>query len=221
MALTAYSKYRLYVTRTSVSGVGAPTYVTVNTFSGFENLDGTGTDLFVGGTASASSTYSTAVASRAFDANSSTEWSSQRELAPTWLRIDLASPVVVRNLYLASTANGNEVPRDFRIEGSTDGTNWTTLVEVKDWVVSEVTKTGSFRSDLLLAGTSLLDTGVGCSKVFVSRFDNGQVLGEVVPNAVTGAWSLRPQYSGSVLVTHIGPTGYRPMADGPVTPIAA
>jgi hypothetical protein len=220
MALTAYSKYRLYVTRTPSSAVGAPSYVTVNTFSGFANVDGTGTDLFVGGTASASSTYPSAVASRAFDANSSTEWSSQSELAPQWLRIDLASPVVVRNLYLAATANANEVPRDFRIEGSTDGTNWTTLVEVQDWVVSATTKTEGFRADLLLAGTSLLDTGVGCSKVFVSRFDNGQVLGEVVPNAVTGAWSLRPQYSGSVLVTHIGPTGYRPMADGPVTPIA-
>jgi hypothetical protein len=220
MALTAYSKYRIYVTRTATSPAGKPIYVTIHTFSGFGNGDGSGTDLFVGGTASAKSTYVSAVPSRAFDGNPGTTYSSQSEAAPQWLRIDLASPVVVRCFYLGAATSANETPRDFIIQGSNDGTNWTDLYEVVDWVTTSSGKNESFRIDLSLDGVSMLDTGGGASKIFVNRFDNGQFVGVAVPDAVTGAWSMKLQYAGDVLVTHIGPSGYRPMTDGPVTPIA-
>lgn len=220
MALPAYSKYRIYVTRTSTSPVNQPSYVTINTFGGYSNGDGSGTDVFVGGSASSKSLYSTRFPSRAFDGNASTEFSSSNENVPQWLRVDLASAVVVRRFYLAATTSAAEVPRDFIIQGSNDGTSWENILQVTDWVTTNVTKTESFRIDLSMSGVSLLDTGGGASKVFLNRYDNGELVKVVVPNAITGEWNTRLQYGGSILITHLGPSGFRPLADGPVTPIS-
>lgn len=220
MALTAYSKYRLYFTRTSTSDANLPYYGVVNSFHGFANGDGSGSNLLTGGTATASSVYSNLGASNAFDASNSSYWEAGNQSDPfQWVRIDLASPVTIRNFYVSSQVV-QEVPRDFKIQGSNDGASWTDIVTVVDWVTSATTKTGSWRLDLLLSGTSLLDTGGGASKVFVHKYSDGELVGVATPHASTGAWSVKSQFAGEVLITHIGPTGYRPMADGPVTPIA-
>ena len=220
MALTAYSKYRLYFTRTSTSPANLPYYGVVNSFHGFSAGDGSGSNLLTGGTASASSTYSFNTADKAFDANDTTYWEAGNASdAFQWVLMDLASPVTIRNFYISSQA-ASEVPRDFKIQGSNDGTNWTDIVVVVDWVTSSMAKTGSWRIDLLLSGTSLLDTGGGASKVFAHKYSDGELVGVATPHASTGVWSVKPQFAGEVLITHIGPTGYRPMADGPVTPIA-
>lgn len=222
MALTAYSKYRLYFTRTSTSPADKPYYGVVNSFHGFANGDGSGSNLLTGGTASASTTYSTNTANRAFDANASTYWEAGNSSdAFQWVRMDLVSPVTIRNFYISSQVI-QEVPRDFKIQGSNDGTNWTDIVTVVDWVTAATEKTGSWRVDLLLSGTSLLDTGGGASKVFVHKYSDGELIGVATPHASTGVWSVKPQFAGEVLITHVGPSGsgFRPVTDGPVTPAA-
>lgn len=220
MALTAYSKYRLYFTRTSTSSANLPYYGVVNSFHGFANGDGSGSNLLTGGTASASSTYSSNTANMAFDANGSSYWEAGNQSdAFQWVRMDLASPVTIRNFYISSQVV-SEVPRDFKIQGSNDGTNWTDIVTVVDWVTAATEKTGSWRVDLLLSGTSLLDTGGGASKVFIHKYSDGELVGVATPNASTGVWSVKPQFAGEVLITHVGPSGsgFRPVTDGPVTP---
>lgn len=221
MALAAYSKYRIYVTRTASTAAGAPGYCTINEFRGFTNGDGSGSNLFTGGTASASGAYSVQTANLAFDGNAATYWESNNAASGfRWLRYDLASAVVIRNFYLSSTTYPNEVPRDFKIQGSNDGTNWTDIVTVVDWVTGDTAKAGSWRIDLLLSGTSLLDTGGGASKVFIHKYSDGELVGVATPHASTGAWSVKPQFAGEVLITHIGTSGsgFRPVTDGPVTP---
>ena len=221
MALAAYSKYRIYVTRTASTAAGAPNYCTINEFRGFTNGDGSGSNLFTGGTASASGAYNTKTANLAFDGNAATYWESDNAASGfRWLRYDLASAVVIRNFYLSSTTYPNEVPRDFLIQGSNDGTTWTTILQVVDWVATSVAKTESIRTDLSVGGTSLLDTGVGSTKVLLHRYSDGVLLGTVAPNAVTGQWQYRLQNNDPLLVTHIGPSGFRPVSDGPVTPYA-
>lgn len=222
MALTAYSKYRLYFTRTSTSDANLPYYGVVNAFRGFANGDGSGSNLLTGGTATASSVYSNLYASNAFDASDSSYWEAGNQSDPfQWVRIDLASPVTIRNFYVSSQL-ASEVPRDFKIQGSNDGTNWTDIVVVVDWVTSAMAKTESWRIDLLLSGTSLLDTGGGASKVFVHKYSDGELIGVATPHASTGVWSVKPQFAGEVLITHVGPSGsgFRPVTDGPVTPAA-
>ena len=83
-----------------------------------------------------------------------------------------------------------------------------------------MTKTESIRLDLSVGGTSLLDTGVGSTKVLLHRYSDGVLIGSVAPNAVTGQWQYRLQNNDQLLVTHIGPSGFRPVSDGPVTPFA-
>lgn len=222
MALTAYSKYRLYITRTSTSDANKPYYGVVNSFHGFANGDGSGSNLLTGGTATASSVYSNLDASNAFDASNSSYWEAGNQSDPfQWVRIDLASPVTVRNFYVSSQS-ASEVPRDFKIQGSNNGTDWDDIVVVVDWVTTRTAKTGSWRIDLLLSGTSLLDTGGGTSKVFIHKYSDGELVGVATPHASTGAWSIKPQFAGEVLITHIGPSGsgFQPVTDGPVTPAA-
>lgn len=222
MALTAYSKYRLYITRTSTSAVNNPYYGVINSFHGFSAGDGSGSNLLTGGTASASSTYSSMAAGNAFDANDYSYWEAGNQSdAFQWVRIDLASAVTIRNFYISSQVVA-EVPRDFKIQGSNDGTNWTDIVTVVDWVTGATAKAGSWRIDLLLSGTSLLDTGGGASKVFIHKYSDGELVGVATPHASTGVWSVKPQFAGEVLITHVGPSGsgFRPVTDGPVTPAA-
>ena len=79
-------------------------------------------------------------------------------------------------------------------------------------------KEGNFLAGLSVFGESVLDTGVAANKVFVYNYATGALIAAVTPNITTGAWRLNLQSTDEVLVTHIGPSGYRPLSDGPITP---
>ncbi|GGL62673.1 hypothetical protein GCM10010129_02830 [Streptomyces fumigatiscleroticus] len=77
--------------------------------------------------ATASSTENAGTpASAAFDGDTGTRWSSQAS-DPQWLRVDLGS---VQNLCKVDLNWEAAYARDFRIEASADGQNWTTLKSV-------------------------------------------------------------------------------------------
>lgn len=226
MALTAYSKYRLLITRTSNSGAGTPGYVTVNDFDLWTTMDRSDTRLgaTAGATFSASGQYGGQAPGLAFDGNASTYWESDNVGASSrWLRIDLPSAVTVRSFYINSTSYPGEIPRDFNLQGSNDGTTWVNLFTVVDWVTTATVRAGQyFATNLSLSGTSVLDTGVGASRVLVHDWTTGALLATVYPDVATGAWFHRLSLPNpvDVLITHIGPSGYRPLSDGPVTPHA-
>lgn len=224
MALTAYSKYRLLITRTSVSDAGAPGYISVNDFDLWTTADHSGTRLgaTAGATFSASGQYGSQAPGLVFDGNAATYWESDNATAASrWLRIDLPSAVVVRSFYLNSAIYANEIPRDFKLQGSNDGTTWVELFTVVDWVTTPSFRPGQyFAINLTLSGTSVLDTGVGAVRVLIHRWGTGGFVASVTPDPFTGAWSYRIDAQVDVLVTHIGPSGYRPVSDGPITPYA-
>ncbi|MEU6241936.1 discoidin domain-containing protein [Streptomyces sp. NPDC047024] len=80
-----------------------------------------------GRTATTSSTESADFpASAAFDGNNATRWSSQAS-DPQWIRVDLGS---VKDLCGVDLRWEAAYGKDFRIESSTDGQNWSTLKSV-------------------------------------------------------------------------------------------
>lgn len=195
--------------------------MSVAEFKAFAAIDGSGTNLLTG-TASSSSNYSGAPPSNAFDGDPATGWASANTGAAfQWLRNDLVSAVTIRNFFIRSSPGGfQQIPRDFIIQGSNDGSTWEDIVRVDGWVPvgTSGTKEGNFLAGLSVSGESVLDTGDASNKVFVYNYATGALIATVTPNITTGAWRLNLQSLDEVLVTHVGPSGYRPLSDGPITP---
>ena len=94
--------------------------------------------------AKASTEYSTSYqAFKAFNGeySSSSSWISQNGVKTGWLQIDYGSKKLVNSFTLTSrNSSQDSAPRSFRIVGSDDETNWTTLKEVRNqhsWGVNE------------------------------------------------------------------------------------
>ncbi len=87
-----------------------------------------GTDLCVGGTATASHTLSTNVASRAFDNNVTTEWVST-SAAEHWIKYQFTTAVAPQELYyyFRDTQGATQSPKDIYIEYSFDNSSWVTI----------------------------------------------------------------------------------------------
>ena len=64
----------------------------------------------------------------AFDGNSNTRWASGGGV-PSWIQIQFPTEVVCNAYQITSRNDGyyNQAPREFRLEGSNDGTTWRTL----------------------------------------------------------------------------------------------
>ncbi len=86
-----------------------------------------------------------------------------------------------------------------------------------EWTTADKFKSDYEQIDLFIGGTSVLDTGVRASKVVVFDWLTYAVLGTTIPDAA-GAWSFQLRGYGDVMVTHIGPAGFQPVTDGPITP---
>lgn len=214
MALTAYSYYRLVISKAANGGNG---YVTVNEFGLYTAEDHSGTNLVTGATATAISQYGAYDAAKAIDGNASTFWESNNAAGDKWLQVQLGSAAVVRSVYISSTAYPSEVPRDFQLQASNDGSTWVTIFSWVDWVTSTVAKSSYEQINLKIGGSSKLDSGLHSSKVLVFDWASGAFVTSIVPNT-DGSWEYRPANTNDLLVTHIGPSGYRPISDGPITP---
>ena len=214
MALAAYTRYRIYVTKASAGSKG---WTAINEFGLFEDSDHLGPNLCTGAIVTASHQNATYVAANAIDGNPSTAWESDNSATDKWLAVQLPEAKVVRSFYLSQTAWESETPRDFLIQGSNDGTNWTTLAEFVDFATGNYT--GYTSINLSIGGVSKLDTGNPSLRVLVHNWTTGQLVASITP-AADGAWNCHPRSTADLLVTHIGPSGYRPISDGPITPYA-
>lgn len=212
MALAAYTRYRIYVTKASAGSKG---WTAINEFGLFEDSDHLGPNLCTGAIVTASHQNATYVAANAIDGNPSTAWESDSSATDKWLAVQLPEAKVVRSFYLSQTTWAAETPRDFLIQGSNDGTNWTTLAEFVDFATGNYS--GYTSINLSIGGVSKLDTGDPSLRVLVHNWTTGQLVASIIP-AADGAWNYRPRSMADLLVTHIGPSGYRPISDGPITP---
>lgn len=210
---TAYRYYRLVFSKNSSNNNN---YYSVNEWELYEQVGATGANLCLGATASASGNYGSQVASLAIDGNPTTYWESSLEGAPSWLKVNLGKARVVRSMVIESTAYPDEIPRDFTLQGSNDNSTWT-VIETYEGADAFIATSGTFTLNFGVKGTSVLDDGTPSTKVWVHAWDTGALLGSAVPES-DGSYSVLSPIAGYVLITHVGPAGYRPVSDGPVTP---
>ena len=215
MALIAYSKYRLRITESSSQ---TKSYVTINEFGLYEDSDHLGVNLCIGAVATASSSYqANTIAPNAIDGNPATYWESAAEAKPSWLRVDLPAPKIVRSFYLSTTTYPNEVPSSFVLQGSHDGTTWIDIAVFTKWTAAGVAKSAYERINIRVGGVSKIETGASTMRVMIHDWLTGNLVALVTP-AMDGSWSLSPRDTRELLITHIGPSGYQPWSDGPVAP---
>ena len=210
---TAYRYYRLVFSKNSAGDNG---YYTINEWGLYGQAGAVGTNLCIGATASASGAYDSQSASLVIDGNPTTFWESSIDGAPSWLKVDLGAEHVARSMVIKSTTYPNEVPRDFTLQGSNDNSTWDEIGAYAG-VSGFITTSGVFTLNFGVKGTSLLDDGTPSTKVWVHAWDTGALLGSATPGSGGGYRFLTP-IAGDVLITHVGPAGYRPVSDGPITP---
>ena len=210
MAGVAYRYYRLYVMKSQDNS----TYKSVEEFSLYETLDGSSTNLCLGATATASSIQSSAfAASKAIDGRSNTCWESSTSDTPEWLQVKLPVEKLVRRFSFNVVTFVPEGPEDFKVQGSHDGLVWVDLYEEIGNKLPLVSKPLS----ITVGGFSKIDTGNPSSKVLVFDWVTGDKIRAVTPRA-DGSWTCQLVNLNEVLVTHVGPSGYKPQSDGPITP---
>lgn len=190
-------------------------YYAINEWGLYEQGGAAGTNLCIGATASASGNYGSQVASLAIDGNPTSFWESSLDGSPSWLKVDLGAEHVARSMVIESTTYPNERPKDFVLQGSNDNSTWI-VVGSYAGVDSFIASGGTFTLNFGVKGTSLLDDGTPSTKVWVHAWDTGALLGSAVPES-DGSYRFLSPIAGDVLITHVGPAGYRPVSDGPIT----
>lgn len=210
---TAYQYYRLVFSKSSGND---NRYYAVSEWELYEQVGATGTNLCIGATASASGAYGSQVASLSIDGNPTTYWESSLNGAPSWLKVDLGAEHVARSMVIKSTQHPNEIPKDFVLQGSNDNSTWT-VIETYTGADAFITTSGVFTLNLGVKGTSVLDDGTPSTKVWVHAWGTGALLGSAVPEG-DGSYRFLTTTPADVLITHVGPAGYRPVSDGPITP---
>lgn len=148
----------------------------------FEVHDGTGPDLALTGTASASSATTGKEARYANDGNATTRWAvstSDRPRADSWLAIDLGAAKTFDRVLLSWEAAAG---RGYRVETSPDGSAWT---PVASYPVPALRSTGGWldvdgRAGLVVSGTNPI-TVVG-NGVTLSDGPAAPLLAELYPD---------------------------------------
>lgn len=210
MAIGSYRYYRLLFRDA--------TYTAINEIGLYAANNGTGTNLLTGSTATASGSYSGTSPSNAIDGNTSTYWESLTNTSLQWISFDLGSAQSVKSIKITSTTYPSEVPRNFEFQVSNDGSSWKT-VGFFVFGTAGVTQTNKVQAlDLYVGGSSTITGGTASQKVLIYNWSTGALIGSIVP-FTGGAYEWRFESSGiDVMVVHIGPSGYRPTSDGPITP---
>lgn len=205
----AYQYYRLFATSGTSSG-----YLSFNEFELYESLDASTPNLCIGATATASSTNGAKAPARAIDGVPSTEWESNSTY-PHWFAVKLVEPKPVRLIKLISTTYTNEAPKDFTIQGSHDGSVWVDLYPETGNTQNLITR----RIDLSVSGVSKLDTGQATLRVLIYDWATGNKIATITPSE-DGSWFYALKTNADVMVAHLGPVGFEPKIDGPITPYA-
>lgn len=218
MMAAAGTAYRYYRFTFKGSFVSNNDYASFSEIGMFEADDGSGVNLCTGSTATSSGSYSAGTtADKAIDGNPSTYYESENKSYITggtaWFKIEFSSAQVVRSITLTLSPYPNEFPTKYVIEGSNNNADWVKLFENKELAsATSYTK----KISVFVGGSSLLSNGQPSQKVAVFDWATLEIIEAVVP-ASNGDWFVSTVAS-DVLVTHIGPSGYEPKSDGPISP---
>ncbi|QQQ41286.1 discoidin domain-containing protein [Stenotrophomonas maltophilia] len=215
--LIAYKSYRLYMTKSASNGDG---YFAISEWRMWEEASVLGTNILQGGTITASHTNAGYVAANAVDGNAETTWESTSVTGPKWIRYDMPAAKVVRTILLQHKNWPGEAPADFLLQGSNDGgQTWITVKAFVNFLTGNNAAAGRAYSFTInaIAGVAKLSDGRPCNRVLVHDWASGRFLGYVIPDP-TGKWSFLADVGDDMLITCIGPNGYRPASDGPITP---
>lgn len=214
---TAYKFYRLLFLKNSVND---GRYYTINTLSLYEAPDGSGVDLALAGVATSNGNYNAQLPSYVNDGIANSYWESSNRVdagSSAWLRIELAEPKVVRSFQILSTTYPNERPRQFKVQGSNDGTNFTDIIQFDEFMTTSSAATRLVNLWLRVSGNSKLEGGTPAPRVLIHDFSSGALLKVLTPDP-SGNFLYVAETLATLLVTHLGPSGYKPTCDGPVVP---
>lgn len=224
MEIVAYRYYRLVLRKNSNTNQNGNIYFSINEFGLYADSDHSGPNLCVGATATAQDQYTADLGpENTIDGNAATYWESAILAGSSgggntkWFKVDLGTPMEVRSLYLSSTIYVDEVPVDWDLQASNDDATWVTLREFRNWTAPGVAKSDYADLTMVVGGVSKLDNGQRSSRVLVYDWLTGELLKSIVPES-NGSWKYQPSTMRDVLVTHIGPSGFKPLSDGPITP---
>lgn len=216
----AYSSYRLNITKNTG---GSAAYMSVSEWRMWETYSPalTDADFMVGGTASAQSTNGSYSPSNAFDKNSETTWESTSASGAKWLRYDLPAPRKAKALFIQHGTWTGEAPSDFVLQGSNDGgATWDNIKTYTNFLTSATAAAGRLVSvgAVQISGKALLDNGAPATRVLIYNYATGALMATLYPGA-DGSFMYYPDISSEVLVVSLGPSGYRPQVEGPITPL--
>lgn len=212
--------------RLQINSTNDPVFVAVE----FIKISATagGATILTGGTPSASSEFSgTYDAAKAF-ADDSTYWAtSATPTLPHWIQYDLGSGNAATGRFLEIRAYSatQYTPLEITLQGSADGSTWVDLMSVDiasyasgaRWYVAAKTVRVPF--GFIVSGNSTHDDASATQRVLVLDFATGALIESVVPDSGTGDYQcVLVLDTADVLVVHLGDSGYRPAADGPITP---
>lgn len=206
-----YKYYRIYITKTPKT-----TYARIDRVKMFLSIDASGANILSSATATAESSGNYSGSTTATGAlDSAGYWESNSSSVEKWLKITLGTAQPIRSIEFDFGSDVSETPQDFKIQASNDNVVWVDLVSFVD-NFGRILKTALH---LKLSGTSKLDTGDAAAKIFIHNFDTGDFIAAVIPS-VNGDWQQSLSKQSNVMVTHIGPAGYPPQCDGPITPFS-
>lgn len=207
-----YRYYRVWII--SDQQTDGRNYRELAEFSLYETTDDSGVNLAIGSTATASTTFGTGLPKLVIDNKPTTIWESQDSSgAPEWVQLRLPVAKPVRCFKLIASPSEIQIFKHFLFQGSDNGSDWVTMFEETNNTAPIYVKNIS----TFVAGVSKLSTGMKSSAVIVADWNTGKLLKKVIP-LVDGSWSCNVGGIESVLVTHLGPSGYEPKSDGPITP---
>jgi len=109
-------------------------------------------DFCTGGVASASSEYAGYPASKAFDNDESTRWSSTSVAAPHWIKYDLGVGItkIINRITFLPFASGGSPIKNFKVQGSNNDSDWDDLLStiapnVTGWQSYSITNSTAYR----------------------------------------------------------------------------
>lgn len=196
--MAAHRYWRLYVTAVD----GSTSYASVCEFRLFADATG-GTNLAIGKTASQSGDGAVGGASAAIDGNTGSEAGSSFSL-PWWLAVDLGAggAAEIKRVEIgAQRVVPNRSPKDFKIQWSDDGTNWTdqaSFSSVTGWTEYQIREFAVV--SYTVSGMVQQEGGAASRTVRLYRRDTGALLGSTTSNATTGAYSFTTAFNGEVQV---------------------
>ncbi len=194
------------------------TYTTINELKAYLDRGKSGMNIMPTAIMSSNGQYQAQIASYANDGNDATYWESASYLAtnPNWLMAEFSDPVEILRFEINSTAYSQEKPHNFDVQVSDNGITWLTVLTIAPGFMS-ASGPNLAEFDLWkgLTGSSTLEDGTPANQVVLLDWDTMDILAKTTPDTDGKYYFPRYEFTRAMIV-HKGPTGYKPVCDGPI-----